>query len=745
MIEIVVHGRGGRGGVTLAKLIAGAYFLRGDYVQAFGVYGAERSGAPVQAFVRVDAEEITAHVPIDAPDHVVVIDPSLITREVAAGMKADGWLVLNTWQEPGEFAELFPGRRVATIDANEIAVANRLGSEALPIVNTTVLGAVVKLLGLEFEDAEAALVEFKFGGGNVDAARTAFEQVRTQEISGSIVPVAPIAAVAGPGFLDDGVGVLPTTHTGAWASRRPRGRELAAVCTSACPAGNDVRGFLQAAARRDYTEALAVILRTSPFPGTCGRVCPAPCMAACNRCELDESVNIREVERAVAERGTRPDTVRPTRRERVAVVGSGPAGLSAAYHLARAGYPVSIFESGAELGGVLRTGIPSYRLPRQVLDREIAHILGHGVEARTHHPVDREELARIGADFEAVFVATGLQEPRSLDLGEACSDTIVQGLEFLRSVRRGDASLAGRSVVVVGGGNTAMDAARSAVRLGAEDVRVLYRRTRAEMPAIDDEIEEALQEGIQIDELSAPVRLYESTEGPVLVCRRMSLGEPDESGRRRPVPLDGDDALVDVRCDRLLLALGQSPDLSVLPQGAETRECRVVSRELDGSLVFAGGDLAAGEGTVTAAIGSGRAAAARIQAALGGTESEQPTLPEFARPDVVILNRFPRSPQRKCTTLPAAERRTSFAEVRLGLLDEQADDAIDAEAERCLSCGTCTDCGTCVAYCPEGVLRADGPRCLAFDYDYCKGCGLCATQCPRGAIVMESYSEEVST
>ena len=745
MIEVVIHGRGGRGGVTLAKLLATAYFVKGKYVQAFGVYGAERAGAPVQAFVRVDDSEITTHNPIAAPDHVVIIDPSLISAARTSGMKIGGAVVLNTEAEPGSFADIFPGRRVATVDANGIAVANKLGSQALPIVNTTILGAIVKVLGLEFSDAEAALTEAKFLGPNLEAARTAYELVRVEQLPGSILPLRPEVPLPALGFLDDAAGGLPTIRTGEWASHFPHERELTPVCNDGCPAGNDVRGFLQHVVKGDYTEALATILKTSPFPGTCGRVCPAQCMTACNRKLLDEAVNIRDVERAVAEKGTWPVPRVATRDEKVAVVGSGPAGLAAAYHLARGGHPVTVFEADAEIGGVLRTGIPSYRLPREVLDREVEHIRRHGVEIKTAHPVDRVEIERLGREFGAVFVATGLKELRDLDMGAESNGTVAQAIEFLDCARRDRSDLAGSKVVVVGGGNTAMDAARSALRLGARDVRVVYRRTRAEMPAIAEEIDEAIEEGIQIDELLAPVCLRPGIEGAKLECRRMVLGEPDETGRRRPVQVEGDEAVVSVDCDRLLLALGQSPDMSILPQASEPKDCRVLAGFGD-ALVFAGGDFVTQEGTVTAAIGSGRAAAESIMAALaGGVAAEQGAEDrELAGPEVVALQRFPVTPQNKCQLTPAAERRKSFAEVRHGLVDEHGHDAVREEAGRCLSCGACNECETCVVFCPEGLLSADGPDAYSFDYDYCKGCGLCAAQCPRGAIVMGACREAAS-
>jgi Pyruvate/2-oxoacid:ferredoxin oxidoreductase delta subunit len=264
------------------------------------------------------------------------------------------------------------------------------------------------------------------------------------------------------------------------------------------------------------------------------------------------------------------------------------------------------------------------------------------------------------------------------------------------------------------------------------------------MPAIAEEIDEAIEEGIQIDELLAPVCLRQGNDGTKLECRRMVLGEPDETGRRRPVQVAGDEAVISVDCDRLLLALGQSPDLSVLPNACELKDCRALAGFGD-TLVFAGGDFATQEGTVTAAIGSGRAAAENIMAVLAGRVAAERTEDrELAGPEVVTLQRFPVTPQNKCQLTPAAERRKSFAEVRHGLVDEHGGDAVNAEAARCLSCGACNECDTCIVFCPEGLLSADGPDAYSFDYEYCKGCGLCVAQCPRGAIVMGACSEAVS-
>ncbi|MBI5864810.1 MAG: 2-oxoacid:acceptor oxidoreductase family protein [Planctomycetes bacterium] len=569
MLEMTIYGRGGQGGVTLAKLIATTYFLRGQYVQAFGVYAAERSGAPLQAYVRCDDQEISNHNQIRQPDHVVVLDRTLIGPAVLAGLKPGGLLILNTPEPPDSLASLFAGWRVACIDATAIAVTNGLGTRAVPIVNTTMLGAVARALELPLESVEAALGESKFNAANVSAVRAAHAATRIVALEG-LRAAAPAPAARGPisELWDDAVGGLPRIRTGAWASRRPDRHTLTPPCNHACPAGNDVQAFVAAMGQQDVNAGLEILLRTSPLPGVCGRVCPAPCMESCNRRQFDEAVNVRELERYAAEHGVRPTLKPPQRRERVAVVGSGPAGLSATYHLAQLGYAVELFESADELGGVLRTGIPAYRLPRETLDREIAWIVSAGVKTHVSKRVGREALLSLSLEFDAVFVATGLQSLNSLQLAEDADSVVAQGVDFLDRARRGQEKLAEQDVIVVGGGNTAMDAARTARRLGARRVRVVYRRTRAEMPAIAEEIREAVDEGIELAELVAPLRLKNDAGGPVLSCTNMKLGEPDESGRRRPVPDNSANAKFDLRCDRVILALGQAPDLSILPAGS---------------------------------------------------------------------------------------------------------------------------------------------------------------------------------
>ncbi len=751
MIEIRIHGRGGQGGVTLAKIIATVRFLAGDSVQAFGLYAAERSGAPLQAFCRTSGEPIENRNLIYRPDHVIVLDPTLVGPAISSGLEAGGWILINSPEPPAAFAEAFPAFRLATVDATAIARGHKLGTESVPIVNTALAGAAGRLLGFELASIHAALERLGFAGANLTAATRAYQQLERLDApldaGAAVERPGPPSRARAPRFVDGFGGAPPGTRTGQWATQQPRRQRMVPPCNHVCPAGNDVQGFLQALARGEPDEALAILLRTTPFPSVCGRVCPAPCMDSCNRIGLDGAVNVRQLERYAGDRGEAAVQAEARRAERVAVVGSGPAGLSAAYQLARLGYRVSLYEAGSELGGLLRTGIPGYRLPADVLDREIGRIRRLGVEAETGRRVGREELLRLARNHDAVLVATGLQELRDLRLGVAEAEAVVQGIDFLDLARRGATRVDGEEVAVVGGGNTAMDAARSALRLGAESVRVVYRRTRREMPAIREEIDQALEEGVEIDFLTQPVALESATEGAIgrpfyrVTCRRMELGEPDEGGRRRPREVPGSD--FDLYCDRLILALGQSPDLSVFPEGTEVREDGRLLGLLE-TPVFGIGDLTTREGTVAAAIGSGRRAALHVHEALAGEPLEAPEgraegadspggavdrwRDEVIRADAMKLHLFERQAAAAGPSLPAKERIATFDEIHRGLTDP-------GEARRCLSCGVCNECDLCVTYCPEGVLKRVGHD-FVFDYSFCKGCGVCAVECPRNVIFM---------
>ena len=736
MIEIRIHGRGGQGGVTLAKLLAAAEHREGRSVQAFGVYAAERSGAPVHAFLRADEAPIHNPNQIYEPDHLIVLDPTLISPDILAGLKPGGWILLNCDRPP----EYYAGKkrtapfRIATVDATAIAVRHGLGSRTVPIVNTALAGAAAKLLGMNLASVLAAFADFGFHGGNEKAARDAWDAVRVQA-----EPPVPGEARAPArvrerrrGLLDGNSGAPSPIHTGQWANQQPVRENQAPPCNFICPAGNDVQGFLAALVDEDVDGALDNLLRTSPLPSVCGRVCPGFCMRQCNRAQLEGPVNVRGLERYVGDHGVAQVEAAQARAERVAVIGSGPAGLSGAYQLARLGYRVTLFEAGPELGGLMRTGIPTYRLPREALDRDIERIMALGVQPVLDTRIDHGRLLELTQEFDAVLAATGLQRLTSLDLGHDLGtgeSRVQQGIEFLDRACRGQVSVQGEAVVVVGGGNTAVDAARSALRLGAASVRIIYRRTRDEMPAIPEEVDDALDEGVAIDFLCAPLRIGRDGRRRVVHCQRMALGEPDDSGRRRPVAIEG--AKFSLPCDRLILALGQAADLSLLPARAELSRAHPIESEV-AAPIYAAGDLLTNEGTVTAAIGCGREMALLLHERFTGEKlyTERPDEVSVVRADRIRLHHFERELPHDQNVISLERRRTGFEEVHEGL--EEID-----EARRCLSCGVCNRCDRCVTWCPDGVLKRVGTE-LVFDYDYCKGCGVCASECSRAVIYMKS-------
>ena len=736
MIEIRIHGRGGQGGVTLAKLLAAAEHREGKSVQAFGIYAAERSGAPLQAFLRCDDEPIHNPNQIYEPDHLIVLDPTLISPTILSGLKPGGWILLNCDKPPQHYAmqERTAPFRIATVDATSIAVKNGLGSRTVPIVNTALAGAAAQLLDINLESVIGAFDDFGFHGGNIEAAREAWQAVRVQEQHPRPGQRhrPPLPHERGPSILDQNTGAPPAIKTGQWANQQPMWENQTPPCNFICPAGNDVQGFLAALGEERVDDALEILLQTTPLPSVCGRVCPGFCMSQCNRLELEGAVNVRALERYAGDHGCAKVEAGAQRPQRVAVIGAGPAGLSGAYHLARLGYQVTIFEQGSELGGLMRTGIPTYRLPREALDRDIDRVLGLGVETVTDTRIDHERLGQLTHEFDAVLAATGLQRLTSLDLGldlGTGEGRVMQGIEFLDKVRKGEIEVQGEEVIVIGGGNTAVDAARSAFRLGAERVRILYRRTRAEMPAIPEEVDDAIDEGIRVDFLCSPLRISGEDSQRRLHCQRMKLGEPDASGRRRPAPIHGSD--FELPCDRVILAIGQAADLSLLPEDAELSSEHPI--EQDGEApVFPAGDLLTNEGTVTAAIGCGRDMALTLHERFSGERlyEQAPPAETVVSADRIRMQHFERHGRHEEKVLPFDQRKASFEEVRQGL------DGLE-EARRCLSCGVCNACDRCVTYCPDGVLkRVDGE--IVFDYDYCKGCGVCVSECSRAVIYMKA-------
>ena len=740
-LEIRLHGRGGQGGVTCAKILAAIYARLGKSVQTFGDYAGERSGAPVRAYTRVSDAPITNRNKVYDPDHLLVLDPTLLSDDVVSGLAPGGLLVINTPEPPATFAERFGMFRVATIDATAIARKHGIGTRSVVIVNTTIAGAYCKLAELPYDALEYAYRDLHLHG-NLSAAKEAFDAVLAGEVQcGRTLPAGTAHAEAPPA-LKHGTPVMPLTEhtqspptslkTGSWRTQLPRYVEHVAPCNAFCPAGNDVVTFVQTLMNEGEEAAARVLGRTQPLASVCGRVCPAPCMVGCSRSNYDGAVNIRALERWIGDRAplAHRKELPPTMRRRVAVVGSGPAGLSAAYDLARASHAVTIYEGETELGGVLRTGIPTYRLPRDVLDREIGAIMALGVEARTGEFLDRDRIRALGKEYNAVILAAGFGRPTKLDMPGVTIPGVEDGTRFLHRVNMEGGEAVRGHVVVLGGGNTAMDCARSALRSGASRVSVVYRRTHSEMPAILEEIEESEHEGVVFKFQRAPVAVQGNGRVAALVTAEVEMGPPDASGRRRPVVTDRTSAMA---CDHVLLALGQSTDSGLLPAGATIEDGRV---HIDGepTHIYASGDYATGEGTVAHAIGDGRRAAGRALANLGEdvTIFERPKKVQAVPLSSLRLGYFASSPAAVDRHEPVETRIRTFRETNHGIPDRR-------EAERCFSCGHCTHCDTCLVYCPEGivdrVIKKDGNG-YEINLDYCKGCGICVAECPRGAMEM---------
>lgn len=529
------------------------------------------------------------------------------------------------------------------------------------------------------------------------------------------------------------VGSSLANHTGSWRTERPAYVRNPAPCAGACPAGEDPQAWLYLAEEGDYEAAWRAIMAVNPLPAVIGRVCYHPCESACNRCQLDEAVGINAVERFLGDEAIRQgwtvSVQAPPTGKRVLVVGAGPSGLSTAYHLARLGHTVEIHDAGARAGGMMRFGIPRYRLPRDILDAEIQRILDLGVTLHLNrHVDDLTGVMRDGA-YDAAFVAVGAHLGKRAYIPAGSAARMLDAVQLLRSMEGESVPRLGRRVAVYGGGNTAFDAARTAKRIGADEAVVIYRRTRDRMPAQDSELEEALAEGVTVKWLSTIKR---ADQGRLMV-ERMEL---DDAGFPQPTG-----ELEELDADSLVLALGQESDLSLLEHAdgitVEDGLVRVDPDLMTGRAgVFAGGDVVPAERTVTAAIGHGRQAALGIDAYLRG-ERHEPDPPAEPVP-FTALNPwyYDDAPRTVRPTLELARRQSTFEEVTHGL---DADTAL-FEARRCLSCGSCFACDNCYGVCPDNAvikLEPTGAYAYTFDLDYCKGCALCVQECPCGAIAME--------
>ncbi len=533
------------------------------------------------------------------------------------------------------------------------------------------------------------------------------------------------------------VGSSLANKTGSWRTERPVYRNSLPPCNDACPAGENIQGWLYQAEDGSYEPAWRVLVADNPFPAIMGRVCYHPCQTACNRAQLDQPVGINSVERFLGDEALKlgwslPEP-QPDTGKRVLVIGAGPSGLSAAYHLRRAGHRVEIHEAGPKTGGMMRFGIPSYRLPRDVLDAEIGRLVELGIDIHLNKRVDDVMAVKQSGEFDAVFLAVGAHIGKRAYIPAGESAHILDAVGLLRDMEGEDKPLLGRRVVVYGGGNTAMDAARTARRLGAEEAIVVYRRTRDRMPAHDIEVEEALEEGILMRWLST----IKHVEAGKMVVERMEL---DDSGFPQPTG-----ETEELAADSLVLALGQNVDLSLLDQVPDLviddGVVGVDERMMTGHPgIFAGGDMVPSERTVTVAVGHGKQAARNIDAWLRDESYQHADRPHVATFDTLNTWYYTDAPKTVAPTLDLARRIGSFDEVKKGLDESTA----LFEARRCLSCGNCFGCDNCFGVCPDNAVHklprdshaGDNGRDYAFDLDYCKGCGICVTECPSGAIVM---------
>lgn len=482
-------------------------------------------------------------------------------------------------------------------------------------------------------------------------------------------------------------------------------------CRVACPAGVNAHAYIALISQGKFKEAVEVVRRTMPFPGVCGRVCTHPCEIDCERGKVDQPMAIRALKRFIADYemkvGRAPATpVKRTKEDKVAIIGSGPAGLACAYDLIREGYPVTVFEALPRSGGLLRYGIPEYRLPRQVLENEIKYLQELGVEIRTNTPLKNlQEIFNQG--YQAVFIATGAQMSQKMGIPREDSEGVIHALDFLKRVNAGDNVSIGQRVAVIGGGNAAVDSARVALRLGAREVSIVYRRSRIEMPAVPSEVAEAEREGVKIHFLAAPVRVL-AREGKVtgIECVRMELGEPDANGRRRPVPIKGSEFAMDV--DTVIIAIGQAVDKAALPEALDytgwgTLQVDSVTLQTNIDGVFAGGDVVAGPADVISSIAAGKEVAISIDRYLRGLDLKEGRPRTLTRVKEISKERVKREARASMPLLDLSQRAGSFAEVEVGFDEKTA----IAEAQRCLNCAICSECLECVKRCEAQAINQE--------------------------------------
>ena len=698
MIEIRFHGRGGQGALTAARILAAAFWKENKYVLVLPEFKSERRSAPIAVFMRVDENPIILRSKIYTPEYLVVLDPSLIQLKqarVLAGFKKDGGLMILNAVQDSKYLVGLAGCKAGIANVDLIAEKYGLGQKSLPATGTAILGVFAKVTNLlSLESIFQAVEEFdelSKKENNIKAIKEAFEQAKIIEFSAA--DKFPETENSSEGLIFQDWRELPESVislsdtgnnlTGSWRKIKPYYKNKISPCQNACPLENDIPFWLSLLKQGKNRQAWERLMEKNPFPAVTGRVCAAFCEKGCNRKEFDEPVSIRDLEKFLGDealvRGWRPLVLKEKLKPfHVAVIGSGPAGLSCAYQLARKRFQVVVFEQLPVLGGQLRFGIPEFRLPKDILEREIGNIAYLGVKFQRCFAVDLKFFKIIKHHYDAVFFAVGLQKSKKLNIEGEENTNVLYGLDFLKNVNLGEKANLGRKVVVIGGGNVAIDAARTAKKFGSEVV-IFYRKTSIEMPAIKEEAALAQKEGVEIQELLSPIRIFNKFGKNFLECRK------NQDGSNFPEQFDS-----------LIIAVGEEAEDSFFAP-------------LEDERVFLGGDIKTRAGTVAAAIGSGREAAENIERILSGKSTNKTK-------DSSVVN---------------------FSELNSAYFKHQKRKLSPRfEAKRCFSCGACDLCGNCWKFCPHMAISEKNNE-LKINYDYCKGCGVCWQECPRSAISQE--------